>query len=110
MCCRECLRNDSSGQNTNSPFRRDFGGAEAFAGRAHTVRCYENNPLVRKAVTSPGNGRVLVVDGGGSLRCALLGDMLGAEAEKNGWAVRALFRSGFAGDGGGRVWAALLRV
>jgi regulator of RNase E activity RraA len=43
---------------------------------------------VRKSVTSPGNGRVLVVDGGGSTRCALLGDMLAAAAVENGWAVR----------------------
>lgn len=68
------------------PLFRDYGGSTTFAGRAHTVRCYENNPLVREAVQSPGGGRVLVVDGGGSTRCALLGDMLGAAAAENGWA------------------------
>ncbi len=66
---------------------RDFGGKKEFAGPAYTIRCFENNPLVRKAVNSPGNGRVLVVDGGGSMRCALLGDMLAGDAAKNGWEV-----------------------
>jgi hypothetical protein len=51
-----------------------------------------------QAVTGPGGGRVLVVDGGGSTRCALLGDMLAEEARKNGWAVRA----GKGGRGGGK--------
>ncbi|KAI8464752.1 MAG: ribonuclease E inhibitor RraA/Dimethylmenaquinone methyltransferase [Monoraphidium minutum] len=64
------------------PLFRDYGGRRSFAGPAHTIRCYENNPLVRKAVTGPGGGRVLVVDGGGSTRCALLGDMLADEARK----------------------------
>ncbi|GBF91666.1 hypothetical protein Rsub_03970 [Raphidocelis subcapitata] len=67
------------------PIFRDYGGARTFAGPAHTIKCFENNPLVRKAVLGPGRGRVLVVDGGGSLRCALLGDMLGNIAAKNGW-------------------------
>ncbi|GFR52154.1 hypothetical protein Agub_g14613 [Astrephomene gubernaculifera] len=65
---------------------RDFGGKLRFSGQASTIKCFENNPLVRQAVEQPGNGRVLVVDGGGSLRCALLGDMLAAAAVKNGWA------------------------
>ncbi|GLC35565.1 hypothetical protein PLESTM_000338200 [Pleodorina starrii] len=64
---------------------RDFGGKLRFSGQASTVKCYENNPLVRKALEEPGNGRVLVVDGGGSLRCALLGDMLAENGVKNGW-------------------------
>jgi RraA family protein len=50
------------------------------------VKCYENNPLVRAALEEAGRGRVLVVDGGGSLRCALLGDNLAAMAVANGWA------------------------
>ena len=48
--------------------------------------CYESNPLVRKALEEPGNGRVLVVDAGASLRCAVLGDNLAANAQRNGWA------------------------
>lgn len=49
------------------------------------VLCYENNPLVRKALEEPGKGRVLVVDAGASMRCAVLGDNLAANALKNGW-------------------------
>ncbi|KAF8061387.1 4-hydroxy-4-methyl-2-oxoglutarate aldolase [Scenedesmus sp. PABB004] len=65
---------------------RSYGGVAAFAGPAHTVKCHECNTLVRKALEGPGGGRVLVVDGGGSQRCALLGDALGELAVKNGWA------------------------
>ncbi|PNW73919.1 hypothetical protein CHLRE_13g578150v5 [Chlamydomonas reinhardtii] len=65
---------------------RDFGGKLRFSGQVSTVRCYENNPLVRKALEEPGMGRVLVVDGGASMRCALLGDMLAESGVKNGWA------------------------
>lgn len=50
------------------------------------MRCFDNNPLVRAALGEPGRGRVLVVDGGGSFRCALLGDNLAAMGAKNGWA------------------------
>lgn len=65
---------------------RDFGGLRRFVGPASTIKCYENNPLVREALGEQGNGRVLVVDGGGSMRCALLGDNLAGMAVKNGWA------------------------
>jgi regulator of ribonuclease activity A len=61
-------------------------GAAAFAGPAATVRCLEDNVLVRQAAGEPGEGRVLVVDGGGSLRCALLGDNIAQLARENGWA------------------------
>lgn len=64
----------------------DLGGVPAFCGPAATVRCFENNPLVRAALGEPGGGRVLVVDGGGSMRCALLGDELAAMGARNGWA------------------------
>lgn len=64
----------------------DFGGRPNFMGTAVTIKCFEDNSLIRTAVQSPGNGRVLVVDGGGSRRCALLGDMLANEAASNGWA------------------------
>jgi regulator of ribonuclease activity A len=66
------------------PFR-SFGTA-AFSGRVATVRCFEDNVLVRAAAGEPGAGRVLVVDGGGSPRCALLGDDIATLARDNGWA------------------------
>jgi regulator of ribonuclease activity A len=63
---------------------RSFGAA-AFSGRIATVRCLEDNVLLRRCVEAPGRGRVLVVDGGGSLRCALLGDTIAGIAAANGW-------------------------
>ena len=68
------------------PVFRDFGGHVRFHGNVATVQCLEDNTSVREAVQSAGHGRVLVVDGGGSLRRALLGGNLAAAAEKNGWA------------------------
>ncbi|HEX5379447.1 MAG TPA: ribonuclease E activity regulator RraA [Phenylobacterium sp.] len=68
-----------------APFR-DFGGRIAFSGPIRTVRCFEDNSLVKATLAEPGEGSVLVVDGGGSLRRALVGDMLAADAVKNGWA------------------------
>ena len=68
------------------PVFRDFGARRRFQGPASTVRCFEDNSLVKAAVESPGEGRVLVVDGGGSLRRALVGGNLGAAAARNGWA------------------------
>jgi regulator of ribonuclease activity A len=68
------------------PVFRDFGAVVHFAGSVSTVKCFEDNTLVKAAVDSPGLGRVLVVDGGASLRHALLGGNLGAAAARNGWA------------------------
>jgi len=68
------------------PLFRHFGGRKAFAGSIQTVKAHEDNSLVRAALEDPGRGRVLVVDGGGSLRCAMLGDQLAQIAVKNGWA------------------------
>ncbi|MCM0044271.1 MAG: ribonuclease E activity regulator RraA [Burkholderiaceae bacterium] len=65
---------------------RDFGKHARFAGTARTLKVFEDNVLVRAALETPGEGSVLVVDGGGSLRCALVGGNLGALAQKNGWA------------------------
>ena len=73
-------------QFVEAGYLRDFGGVLKFSGPASTVRCFENNPLVREALNEPGQGRVLVVDGGGSKRCALLGDNLAGLASENGWA------------------------
>jgi regulator of ribonuclease activity A len=64
---------------------RDFGGTKNFHGKIQTVKCFEDNTLVRKALEENGDGKVLVVDGGGSLRCALLGGMMGELAVKNHW-------------------------
>ncbi|MBD3609141.1 MAG: ribonuclease E activity regulator RraA, partial [Gammaproteobacteria bacterium] len=64
----------------------DFGGVSAFHGPVSTVKVFEDNVLVRQALEEPGEGRVLVVDGGGSMRHALMGDMLAEFGAKNGWA------------------------
>jgi regulator of ribonuclease activity A len=67
------------------PLFLDFGGRRAFAGRVETVRVLEDNALVRRILETEGDGRVLVVDGGGSRRCALVGGRLAALAATNGW-------------------------
>lgn len=64
----------------------DFGGLRVFGGKVRTVRAPEDNSRVREALEEPGEGAVLVVDGGGSSRVALLGDLLAGLAVKNGWA------------------------
>jgi regulator of ribonuclease activity A len=69
-----------------SPGFNDYGGRVQFSGIISTVKCHEDNSLVRTAIEEPGDGRVLVVDGGGSMHCALLGDMLAGLAVQNGWA------------------------
>ena len=67
------------------PMLHSFGGRPAFGGQIATLKLFEDNSLVRKAVESKGKGRVLVIDGGGSLRRALVGDQLAALAVANGW-------------------------
>ena len=88
-------KTDSTGEfRVLSPVFRDFGQVKKFFGPVETVKCFEDNTLVKAAVDSPGTmdtptgrvGKVLVVDGGGSLRRALLGGNLGAAAARNGWA------------------------
>jgi regulator of ribonuclease activity A len=61
-------------------------GRTAFSGRIATVRCFEDNVLLRRCLEEQGDGRVLVVDGGGSYRCALLGDSIANLALESGWA------------------------
>jgi regulator of ribonuclease activity A len=65
---------------------RQFGGRAAFGGPITTVRCYEDNAMLKAVLSEPGEGRVLVVDGGASVHRALLGDMIGGLAVDNGWA------------------------
>ena len=67
------------------PLLRDWGGSIAFSGAVETVRVLEDNALVRQVLESPGRGRVLVVDGGGSRRTALVGGNLAALGLRNGW-------------------------
>lgn len=62
---------------------KSYGGHSAFGGRISTLKIHEDNLYVRKAVESTGEGRVLVIDGGASMRCALLGDQLAELAVKN---------------------------
>lgn len=68
-----------------APLFRSYGGRRIFSGPIATLKLFEDNGLVRQALEQPGNGRVLVIDGGGSLRCALIGDQLAALAVTNNW-------------------------
>ncbi len=68
------------------PVFQTFGGRPAFSGPITTLKVCEDNSLVREIVQTPGEGRVLVVDGGGSLRCGLFGGNLAVAAARNGWA------------------------
>ena len=64
---------------------QSFGQKTRFSGPISTVKCFEDNSLVRAALEEPGKGRILVVDGGASIRCALVGDKLAELGIKNGW-------------------------
>lgn len=68
------------------PVYRHFGGRRKFAGPVRTVRCLDDNSSVKALLEGPGQGAVLVVDGGGSLRRALVGGNIAAAAAANGWA------------------------
>lgn len=67
------------------PMFANFGGRDSFGGQIVTVKCFEDNSVVKAQVEQPGKGKVMVVDGGGSMRRAMLGDMLAAKAAENGW-------------------------
>ncbi len=71
--------------NIADPIFQDFGGRTEFHGEVVTVYCFEDNSRVKELVQTPGHGKVMVVDGGGSKRRALLGDMLAEKAVQNGW-------------------------
>lgn len=83
---------DAHEEDTTGAFRvlppvfRDFGEVRRFAGPVATVRAIEDNSRIREAVNSAGEGRVLVIEGGGSVRFALVGGNLAVAAAKNGWA------------------------
>lgn len=64
---------------------RNYGGRESFGGQIVTIKCHEDNSLVKEQANTDGRGKVMVVDGGGSLRKALLGDMIAEKAVANGW-------------------------
>lgn len=64
---------------------QSYGGKSAFCGQIETVKCFEDNSRVKEGLAQAGQGRVLVVDGGGSLRHALIGDQIAAMAADNGW-------------------------
>lgn len=68
-----------------SPMFRPYGGRPVFSGQIVTLKLFEDNSLVREALSGEGKGKVLVVDGGGSLRCALVGDQLALLAHRNSW-------------------------
>ena len=65
---------------------QSIGGHTHFSGSVRTIRCFEDNALVKSTLSTPGGGAVLVVDGSGSLRTALMGDLIAASAVSNGWA------------------------
>jgi regulator of ribonuclease activity A len=67
------------------PMFGDFGGKLQFGGQIATIKCFEDNSLVRDLTAEAGNGRVLVIDAGGSMRRAVLGDLLAKKAADNGW-------------------------
>lgn len=84
--CDAYISKDGGDVRVLPPVFRSFGAHACFAGQVSTVRCLDDNTLVRATLMDPGNGRVLVVDGGGSLRSALVGGNVAAMAAKNGWA------------------------
>ena len=88
--CDLCDHYDAQVRVLELPLR-DYGGRIGFDGIVSTVKAYEDNSLVRDAVAEPGHGRVLVIDGGGSMRRSMLGDLLAAKALDNGWAGVVVF-------------------
>lgn len=94
MAAQEFMTTDLSDAHSDTneglrylaPGYQDFGGRLRFHGQAKTLVTFEDNTKVRAAVETPGEGRVLVVDGGGSMRCALFGGNLAKLAADNGWA------------------------
>lgn len=67
------------------PVFTNYGGRRSFGGKIVTIKCFEDNSLIKLHASKPGKGKVMVVDGGGSLKKSLLGDMIATNAVKNGW-------------------------
>lgn len=84
--CDAHISDNSGDFRVLPPVFRSYGGKTRFAGEVKTVQCLDDNSLVRAVLAEPGKGRVLVVDGGGSLRRALVGGNVAASAAHNGWA------------------------
>ncbi len=84
---------DHHGENLQvaEPVLRDFGGKANFHGPIATVKVFEDNTLVRQSLEQAGDGRVLVIDGGGSLRCALVGDQIAALALNSDWSGLVIY-------------------
>ena len=74
-----------AGLQVLEPLFSEYGDSEQFSGEVVTIKCFEDNALLKQTLGTDGTGKVMVVDGGGSLRRALLGDMLAAMAADNGW-------------------------
>ena len=70
---------------TLAPVFKSYGAPSSFCGEVVTVKCFEDNSMVKQLCAETGHGRVLVVDGGGSLQKALMGDLIAADFVKNGW-------------------------
>jgi regulator of ribonuclease activity A len=68
-----------------TPMFRDFGGKKTFFGQIHTIKAYEDNTCIKAAFEESGTGKVLIVDAGGSLRCAMMGDQVAALGASNSW-------------------------
>lgn len=86
----DLLDNNEAGTRNGSvrvvaPMFRPYGGRAVFSGQIVTLKLFEDNSLVREALAADGHGKVLVIDGGGSLRCALVGDQLAILANASGW-------------------------
>lgn len=84
--CDAHKSDDSGALRVLPPVFQEFGGRQSFAGPVRTVRCLDDNTSVKALLEGPGEGAVLVVDGGGSLRRALIGGNIAAAAARNGWA------------------------
>ena len=67
------------------PIFKNYGGKSSFGGQIVTIKCHEDNSVVKETAGTAGNGKIIVVDGGGSLRRALLGDLIAEYAVQNGW-------------------------
>lgn len=66
-------------------FFKSYGARKSFGGQVVTVKCFEDNSRVKELLATEGKGKVLVVDGGASMRCALMGDLIAESAVKNHW-------------------------